>query len=227
MDFNGRLVIVTGGTGSLGTAVVARLLAAGAMCRVSYQNERVVAVWPHRDRVELVRCDLTDEAAVAQLYSGAAPWASIHLAGGFAMSAVAETGRTEMMAMIEANLVTVQLCTRAAIAAFGAQGGRIVNVAARPAMEPHTAGGMSAYAASKAAVVALTQAAATELKDRQILVNAVAPSTIATASNREAMPDADHMRWPTPMEIAEVIVFLASPDNVAVSGTIVPLYGHI
>lgn len=88
------------------------------------------------------------------------------------------------------------------------------------------AGGMSAYAASKAAVVALTQAAATELKERKILVNAVAPSTIDTPMNRAAMPDADHARWPTPQEIADAIVFLASPENVAVSGAVVPLYGR-
>ena len=94
-------------------------------------------------------------------------------------------------------------------------------------MEPHTAGGMSAYAASKAAVAALTVAAAAELKDRGILVNAVAPSTIATASNRTAMPDADHARWPTPEEIAEAIVWLAAPENAAATGTIVPLYGRL
>lgn len=226
MNFDGRTVIVTGGTGSLGTAVVARLLAAGATCRVPYLNERIAAAYIHRDRVELLRCDLTDEAAVAGLYAGVTPWASIHLAGGFAMSAVADTGKAELMAMIEANLLTAQLCLRAAVAAFGNEGGRIVNVAARPAMEPHMAGGMSAYAASKAAVVALTQAAATELKERKILVNAVAPSTIDTPMNRAAMPDADHARWPTPQEIAEAIVFLASPENVAVSGAVVPLYGR-
>lgn len=226
MDFRGRHVIVTGGTGSLGTAVVARFVAAGASCRVSYQNETVASAYPHRNVAELVRCDLTDEADVANLYAGVTPWASVHLAGSFAMSAVADTGKAELMAMIAANLVTAQLCMRRAVAAFGAQGGRIVNVAARPAMEPHSAGGMSAYAASKAAVVALTQAAAAELSGRNILVNAVAPSTINTATNRDAMPDADHGRWPTPEEIAEAIVFLASPDNVAISGAIVPLYGR-
>jgi NAD(P)-dependent dehydrogenase (short-subunit alcohol dehydrogenase family) len=101
-----------------------------------------------------------------------------------------------------------------------------VNVAARPALEPRSGGGMVAYVASKAAVAALTQALAAEVAPRRILVNAVAPSTIDTAANRSAMPQADHDSWPKPAEIAATIAFLASPHNHVTSGAIVPVYGR-
>jgi NAD(P)-dependent dehydrogenase (short-subunit alcohol dehydrogenase family) len=87
------------------------------------------------------------------------------------------------------------------------------------------AGGSIAYAASKAALVALTQCLAEEVKGQGILVNAVAPSTIDTAANRRAMPRADFSRWVKPAELAREILWLASPENSATSGAVVPAYG--
>ena len=98
------------------------------------------------------------------------------------------------------------------------KGGRIVNVAARPALEPRTGAGMAAYAASKAAVVALTVALAEEVAKDGILVNAVAPSIMDTPANRAAMPKADHAAWPKVEEVAATILFLASPDNTVTRG---------
>jgi NAD(P)-dependent dehydrogenase (short-subunit alcohol dehydrogenase family) len=89
-------------------------------------------------------------------------------------------------------------------------GGRIVNVAARPALEPRAGAGMLAYTASKAAVAALTQALAEELASEGIWVNAVAPSILDTTENRAAMPGADHASWPAVEEVAATIVHLAS-----------------
>jgi NAD(P)-dependent dehydrogenase (short-subunit alcohol dehydrogenase family) len=172
-------------------------------------------------------CDLTDEAAVARLYADASDlWASIHVAGGFAMSPLAETNKAGLMAMIDMNLVSCHLCCRAAVKAMGNRGGRIVNVAARPALEPRTAAGSTAYAASKAAVAALTVALAEEVARDGILVNAVAPSIINTPANRSAIPKADHASWPKPDEIAATIAFLASPENQVTRGAIVPVYGR-
>jgi NAD(P)-dependent dehydrogenase (short-subunit alcohol dehydrogenase family) len=84
---------------------------------------------------------------------------------------------------------------------------------------------MTAYTASKSAVAALTQALAQELTDEQIWVNAVAPSILDTPANRAAMPEADHSRWVSPTDLAEVITFLASPDNRAMRGAVIPVYG--
>jgi NAD(P)-dependent dehydrogenase (short-subunit alcohol dehydrogenase family) len=223
-DFDGRLVVVTGGTGALGQAVVDALLARGAHCRVPVRGAAPQA----RAGVTWVdHCELSDEDSVSRLYDGTAGlWASIHLAGGFAMGAASDTGRSALMAMLETNLVSCHLCCAAALRAFGPDGGRIVNVAARPALEPRTGAGKVAYTASKAAVAALTQALAAEVAARGVLVNAVAPSTIDTPANRASMPDANHAAWPQPAELAATIVFLASPANRATTGAVVPVYGR-
>jgi NAD(P)-dependent dehydrogenase (short-subunit alcohol dehydrogenase family) len=230
MDFSNTTVVVTGGTGALGAAVVARLLAAGARCVVPYVIEGELQRFAHRDdkRVSLVALrDLADEVDVAKLYAqaGSPLWASIHIAGGFAMGKVADTGKAALMAQIEQNLVSCFLCCRAALKAFGAQGGRIVNVAARPALEWRAGAGMSAYAIAKAGVAVLTATLAEEAAKDGVLVNAVAPSIMDTPANRAAMPKADHATWPKVDEVAATIVFLASRDNHVTRGAIVPVYG--
>jgi NAD(P)-dependent dehydrogenase (short-subunit alcohol dehydrogenase family) len=228
MDFANRTVIVTGGTGALGRAVVGTLLAAGARCRVPYILDAEAASFPHHDNVTLVPgCDLSEEAGVARLYDGATGlWASIHIAGGFAMGDVADTDKAAVMHMLNTNFVSCHLCCRAALRSFQTTGGRIVNVTARPGIEPRLGAGMAAYAASKAAVAAFTQALAAEVAGQGILVNAVAPSIIDTPANRAAMPKADHDAWPKPEEIAATIAFLASPENKVTTGAVVPVSGR-
>jgi NAD(P)-dependent dehydrogenase (short-subunit alcohol dehydrogenase family) len=120
------------------------------------------------------------------------------------------------------------LCCRAAVNAMtgGAAGGRIVNVAARAALEWRSGAGMVAYTASKAAVAALTAALAEEVAKDGVLVNAVAPSIMDTPANRAAMPKADFALWPKVEEVAATIAFLASPDNRVTRGAIVAVYGR-
>src|SRR5207253_859201 len=142
--------------------------------------------------------------------------------------AVAETGKAALMQQLDMNFLTCFLCCRAAVNAMtrtGA-GGRIVNVAARPALEWRSGAGMTAYTASKAAVAALTVALAEEVAKDGILVNAVAPSIMDTPANRQAMPKADHAGWPKVEEVAATIAFLASPDNRVTRGGVVPVYGR-
>jgi len=229
MDFSHHTVVVTGGTGALGSAVVGALLAQGAECVVPYVHEAEMQHFAHRDdkAVTLVAVrDLADEADVETLYSRAdALWASIHIAGGFAMGKVADTGKAALMAQLDQNLVSCFLCCRAAVKAMGKGGGRIVNVAARPALEWRSGAGMSAYAIAKAGVAVLTTTLAEEAAKDGVLVNAVAPSIMDTPANRAAMPKADHAAWPKVEEVAATIVFLASPDNRVTRGAIVPVYG--
>jgi NAD(P)-dependent dehydrogenase (short-subunit alcohol dehydrogenase family) len=232
MDYRDRHVVVTGGTGALGTAVVGALIDAGAACHVPYRSEDEAQRFPHRDskQVSLVALgDLSDEAAVNTFYAGIAKlWASIHIAGGFAFAPIERSDKALLMGQIESNLVSAYLCSRAAVSAFrqAGGGGRIVNIAARPALEPRTGASMTAYTASKAGLAALTQALAEEVVKDGILVNAVAPSTMDTAANRKAMPKADFSAWPKVEEVAATILFLASPENTVTRGAIVPVYGR-
>jgi NAD(P)-dependent dehydrogenase (short-subunit alcohol dehydrogenase family) len=227
-------VVVTGGTGALGTAVVGAFLEAGATCHVPSHRPAKIGDYPHLQHARMhitENIDLTDEASVTSFYD-AVPglFASIHLAGAFSMSALSATGKEDLLRMIDANLTTCFLCCRQAarrISASGGQdGGRIVNVAAKAGIEPMGAAGMSAYAASKAAVSALTQALSQELVGEGILVNAVAPSILDTPANRKAMPNADHARWPKVDAVARTILFLASPDNTVTRGAVVQVYGR-
>ena len=232
MDYRDRHVVVTGGTGALGSAVVAALVAAGAQCQVPYRREAEAARFALRNhpQVKLIAAsDLAEEATVARIYD-AVPnlWASIHVAGGFAFSPIAETDRALLMGQIETNLVSCYLCCRAAAAVMrrSGAGGRIVNVAARAALEWRTGASMTAYTASKAAVAALTAALGEELAGEGILVNAVAPSIMDTSANRQSMPKANHDKWPKVEEVARTILFLASPDNRVSRGAVVPVYGR-
>lgn len=229
--FEGLHVVVTGGTGALGSAVVDALLEQGAHCHVPVFHEHEVessATEHARLRTEL-GVDLTDEASTVSFYAGCPSlWASIQIAGGFAMADVAETTAADAMRMMKLNYLSCLLSCREAVgrirAGGDARGGRLVNVSARPALVP--TGGMVAYAASKAAVASLTRSLAEELAAEQIWVNAVAPSVMDTPANRAAMADADHDRWPKVAQVAATIVHLASPANAVARGAIVPVYGR-
>ena len=170
--------------------------------------------------------DLSDETQVAKVFDGLKPWASIHIAGGFAPGKVTETDKKALMAQIDSNLASCFLCCRAAAKAMlTTGGGRIVNVAARPALEWRSGAGMAAYTVAKAGVAALTVALAEEVAKDGILVNAVAPSIMDTPANRKAMPKANFDAWPKVEEVAATILFLASPGNHVTRGAIVPVYG--
>ena len=231
MNFENRHIVITGGTGALGTAVVGALLEAGALCHVPYFNEDEAGRFAYRDHkgVTLTALgNLADEAAVTKYYGGIAKlWASIHIAGGFAFAPVETSDKAVLMGQIESNLVSAYLCCRAAVAAMrgSGAGGRIVNVAARPALEPRHGANMTAYTASKAGVAALTQALAEEVAKDGILVNAIAPSTMDTPANRKSMPKADFSTWPKVEDVAATILFLASPENAVTRGAIVTVYG--
>ena len=225
LDFTNRHVVVTGGTGALGAAVVQSLLQAGATCHIPAHR----APDKTQDRVHVTpNVDLSNEQAVREFYAKLPSlWASIHIAGGFAASAIADTSLQQFNEMMSTNAVTAFLCSREAIRkirATGKEGGRIVNVASKPALIPTP--GLCAYAASKAAVVSLTQSLAEELAGEKIWVNAVVPSTMYTPANRKGMPDADFSRWPKLDEVAATVLFLASPQNAVTRGALVPVYGR-
>ncbi|MGB6321708.1 MAG: SDR family NAD(P)-dependent oxidoreductase [Xanthobacteraceae bacterium] len=231
MDFRDRHIVVTGGTGALGTAVVAALIEAGAICHVPCYDEAEAKRFRLRDHKQvtlIVTGSLADEAAVTRAYAGIAPlWASIHIAGGFAFAPLREAAVASIRQQIDMNLMSCMLCCRAAVQAMTASGtgGRIVNISARPGLEWRSGANMAAYTAGKAGVAAFTAALAEEVVKDGILVNAVAPSTMDTPVNRQATPKADFALWPKVEEVAATILFLASPDNRVTRGAIVSVYG--
>jgi NAD(P)-dependent dehydrogenase (short-subunit alcohol dehydrogenase family) len=225
LDFTGLSVVVTGGTGALGAAVVDLLIDCGATCHVPAHRAPDGAA---RDGVHVVPgIDLTDEAQVGKFYASLPSlWASIHTAGGFAAGGIADTTLATWKQMHDTNAVTCFLCCREAVKKIRATGGggRIVNVASKPAIIPTA--GLSAYSASKAAVVSLTQTLSEELAAEKIFANAVVPSIMDTPVNRKAMPTADFDKWPKLSEVAATIAFFASPQNLVTRGGMVPVYGR-
>ena len=232
MSFEDRQFVVTGGAGALGRAVVAALLDDGATCHIPLavgESADGLDFRSHPKARIVAGVDLTDEAAAARVFDGVPRlWASIHLAGGFAFGPLAEASIAGLRAQIEQNLITCLISCRAAVQGMQrtGEGGRIVNVAARPALEWRRGARMAAYTASKAAVAALTVALAEEVVEHGILVNAVAPSIMDTPANRAAMPKADFSGWPKVEEVRRTILFLASPDNRVTRGAVIPVYGR-
>ncbi len=239
VDLAGSDVAVTGGTGALGRAVVSALRAAGAICYVPNLHAAKLDDFPHKEDqgVHLVGgVDLADEAAVQRFYRQIpALWASAHLAGGFAMAPFGSISGADFVEQWRMNALTAFLCSKAAVAAIrarkspgpgGAKGGRIVNIAARPALEPRHGAGMVAYTAAKSAVAAFSVALAEELAGEEIWVNALAPSILDTAANRAAMPQADPENWVKPAAVANLVVALLSADNRATRGAVIPVYGR-
>ncbi len=229
-DFADRNVVITGGTGALGSAVVGMLLEQGAHCTVSCLVEKELQRFEYREHervhVEL-GVDLSNEKDCQRLFSKPDPlWASIHIAGGFAMGPIEQTSLADFTSMMTMNAATCFVCCREAVVKMKStgNGGRIVNVAAKPAIVP--VGSMVAYSASKSAVASITQSLAEEVAGDGIWVNAVVPSILDTRANRTAMPDADHSKWPKLADVAASIVFLASPMNKATRGGLVPVYGR-
>jgi NAD(P)-dependent dehydrogenase (short-subunit alcohol dehydrogenase family) len=231
IDYSNLHVVVTGGAGALGAAVVELLIDAGATVHVPTHRAPDPSEFPlaRHERVRIVApIDLADEDAVRSFYQSLPSlWASVHAAGGFAAGPIADTSLGDFRRMIDMNAVTCFLCCREAVRKIrgvpGSPGGRIVNVAARPAIIPTA--GLSAYACSKAVVANLTLGLSEELAAERIWVNAVIPSIMDTPANRQAMPKADFARWPTVAEVAATIAFLASPQNAVTRGSLVPVYG--
>src|SRR5262249_2745763 len=210
MDLTDKHIVVTGGAGALGSAGVGPPEERGATVHAPAHAE----------------VDLADEAAVTKFYAELPSlWGSIHAAGAFTMAPLAETKLETWRSLIDTNATSCFLCSREAVRAIRKTGGggRIVNVASLSALTP--TGGMVAYLASKAAVIALTQHVAAETLADGMFVTAIAPAIIDTTKNREAMPNADFDKWPKPSELAQSIAWLAGPENTMTSGTIVPIYG--
>ena len=225
---DGMAVVVTGALGALGRVVVEAALKRRA--RVAGLDHAPSRMEPTAERIELGGVDLSDAAQARRAIDATARHFGridvlINIAGGFTFETVADGDPASWQRMYSLNVLTALNASRAAIPYLvTSPAGRIVNIGAMGALQAGS--GMGAYAASKSGVHRLTEALAAEWKGK-ITVNAVLPSTIDTAANRASMPKADFSKWVTPIELAEVIQFLASDAASAVTGALIPVSGRV
>jgi NAD(P)-dependent dehydrogenase (short-subunit alcohol dehydrogenase family) len=233
--FDGKVVLVAGGTGGLGHAVTLAFLEAGANVVVTYRVPEEFealksAAGRNEANLEGHAVDITDEIAVRQLVERIIGKhrqldAMVNTVGGYRGGTKLWDLETKVFdQMLALNLRAGYALSRAAVRAMLREGhGAIVNVAAKAAFDH--AGGAAAYAASKSAAVALMDSLAADLKGSGVRVNSILPSIIDTEANRKAMPTVDFSKWPKPEEIARVILFLCSDDARVVHGATIPVYG--
>jgi NAD(P)-dependent dehydrogenase (short-subunit alcohol dehydrogenase family) len=219
-------VLVAGGTGALGQAVVTELLDSGYGCAVTWvvEHERRRAEEEFGDRAVLIHADLLDPAGAAEAVAEVDGLeAVVNLVGGFSMGGlVHETDPADFARMLELNLTPAFNLARAGMPRMMDNGeGAFVGVSAQSVLKPFA--GAAGYITAKAAVLAFIRALDAEYKSHGIRCNAILPSVIDTPANREAMPDADHSKWVQPAAIAKVVRFLVSSDSSPTTGAAIPV----
>jgi NAD(P)-dependent dehydrogenase (short-subunit alcohol dehydrogenase family) len=231
IDFAGKIALVAGGTGGLGRAVSLAFLDEGAKVVVPYRSEKEFAELKRaaagRESQLIGRAvDVLDDAAVASLVDEIGRIdVLVNTVGGYIGGIeLWKLAPADFDRMLNLNLRTGYLLARAVVPGMLKRGhGAVVNVSAKAALD-HGAGA-SAYAASKAASLALMDSLAADTRGTGVRVNSVLPSIIDTKTNREAMPSAKFDTWPKPEDIASVILFLASDAAKVVHGAAVTVYG--
>jgi NAD(P)-dependent dehydrogenase (short-subunit alcohol dehydrogenase family) len=219
-------VLVTGGTGALGSAVVRELLDSGYSCAVTWivERERERAESEFGYRALLIEADLSDAGAAARAVEQVEDLeAVVNLVGGFASGPlVHETDPEDFFRMHSLNLAPAFHLAHAAMPRLMERGeGAFVGVSAQAALKPFP--GAAGYVSAKAAVLAFVRVLDAEYGSKGIRCNAILPSVIDTPANREAMPDADTARWVKPEAIAKVVRFLVSQESAPVKGAAVPV----
>ena len=237
-QLEGKVAIVTGGSGALGRAVVEHFLVAGAKVAVPWIVEAEVPMlrgqlgnrFPN-DQIMLARANVGEEPDVARFVGDVIKRFGqvdllVNLVGGFwGGKPISETTIQEWQSMFDINLRPTFLMCRAVVPTMQKNKyGRIVSVSSRSGLMG--AGDFAAYAVAKGAIATFTASLAEEVLRDGVLVNAIAPSTIDTDANRKAMPKAKHEKWVKPEDIARTIAYLCSEDCRVTSGSVIPVYGR-
>lgn len=227
-ELAGKIALVTGASGGLGTSVVSALLNSGAtVVGISRQGDSGES---KRENYHALAADLSRaESATKTIDDVASRFGRIdilaHLVGGFAGGkTVPEMDDATFQNMVEMNLNSAFYVLRASIPHMRRAGnGRVITIGSRAAEDPGP--GVGAYSASKAALVSLTRTVALENKDAGITANVILPGTIDTPLNRKFMPNTDFGTWVSPSSIASLIVWLASGPGKDLTGAAIPMYG--
>lgn len=235
-EFSEKVVLVAGGTGGLGRSVTLAFLDRGAQVAVTWRHESEFeslkdAAANHATRLSGFNVDVTDSRQTADLVNQIVSRSNrldvlANTVGGYAGGTpLWELDPEVFTRMIDLNLrATYALAKSAVPPMLARKSGAIVNIASKAAWD-HAAGA-SAYAASKAAAVALIDSLAADLIGTGVRANSILPSIIDTEANRKAMPNADFSKWPKPEGIAEVALFLASDRARAIHGASIPVFGN-
>ncbi len=235
-NFEGGTVVVTGGTGALGLAVVEAFFKAGATVYVSFIIAQEVEALKTRlgadaEKVNILECDLANAESVRNfvdmiLQKSGRIDALVNVVGGYSGGpAIHETDERDFDFMMKLNLKTAFLISKIVLPHMIRKGhGKIVHVASRTGLRGEATVGP--YSISKAGVIRLTETIADEVKEFGVNCNCIMPSVIDTEANRQAMRDADFSKWVKPEEIAKVILFLCSEDARVINGAAIPVYGQ-
>ena len=225
-----QTVVVTGAAGALGSSVTDRFLQAG--CRVvgvdiGLEQKGEIFADKERDNLSWIEIDLSEAAAVREGIAKVADEfgaidAVVNCAGGFRWTLVGDASDEDIDFLIDANLRSALLMVREVLPGMKERGfGRIVLISSKSTLNPGT--GEGPYAATKAALNALTKSVAAEVKELDVTINAILPSIIDTPANREEMPDADHDTWVQREQLAEIIYSLTQSMGAPINGALIPV----
>jgi NAD(P)-dependent dehydrogenase (short-subunit alcohol dehydrogenase family) len=223
MRLNGKVILLTGSRGGLGSVVIPILSGAGATLIVV---DRVLSQ-DIIDRRGGFRADVTNESEVTRVVADTVRQAGridglINLVGAFVPGSAVDTDVAKWQTMLSLNVTSAFLLSRAVIPHMTARrSGRLIHIAARAALEPFP--GAAAYLVAKAALISLIRVLALELGGAGVTVNGILPGTIDTPANRESMPQADRSTWVKPESLAQVLVWLMSDDTAAINGALIPV----
>lgn len=228
-QLSNQVVLITGANGGLGTSVTEEFLAAGAL--VAGTSLVIADADFPNPRFAGIAADLSDAQAAQKLTGEVIRRFQridtlVHVMGGFAGGKpIPETDEATWERMIGMNLRSAVNILRAVIPHMRQAGqGRIIAIGSRTAVKP--AANLSAYNASKAALLSLVQTAALENKDLGITANVILPATMNTLANRKANPGADPAKWVQPEQVAALVAFLASGAGEPITGAAIPVYGQ-
>src|SRR6266849_1797806 len=236
-DFEGKTVLITGGTGALGRQISLSFLQSNAVAVITHVSDKEIqqlesTLGDLMKKAMLVKADIGDESQIKNLVSDVVNKYGridilINVVGGYlGGKKVTEMTEKEWDLMMNLNLKTAFLISKHVVGQMVKQGsGKVVHVAARLGLKG--IGGNSAYSASKSGLIRLVESLSDEVKDKNINVNCIMPSIIDTGANRKDMPNADFSKWVAPSEIARVMLFLASDDSKPIHGASIPVYGLV
>jgi len=236
-DFEGKIVLITGGTGALGREVSLAFLKSNAVAAMTYVVDKELPQLESKigdliKKVMLIKADIVDEQQIKKTVSDVVKKYGhidvlVNLVGGYlGGKKVTEMTEKEWDLMMNLNLKTAFLVSKYVVEQMVKQGsGKVIHVAARLGLKGIS--GNSAYSASKSGLIRLVESLSDEVKGNNINVNCIMPSIIDTDANRKDMPDADFSKWVKPSEIARVVLFLASEDSRLIHGASIPVYGLV